>query len=365
GGGMMCFREEFTDKGRQVIEEPMPSVFEDFILAQEDQHDYGLEQIADDLLKHGQYNVEYSRKGDGKPATLKPHPARCCRAEKQNKQGKIARWWLYGNWGIINEQQRLEEVRNLQSIPNYDPSRPQGKFMLRGADKLLGGPYYYHPHYHGSLDWMRVSNRIAPWHISNIDNGMAPRFIVKVPQDYYYLTLSADKQKDLAKLPQHLAEAKAAFKKRLNEFFSGVVNAGRSILLTKHIDKNLREEMPGVEITALEYDIKDDAMLKLYDSSNIASTSAHGTPPVLAGISTGAKMTSGSEVRNLYNFYQISAAPSPRRIISRIYRIAWNDFGLNEEFPELKLGFRNIEMQTTDKSPTGRATTPQEETPAE
>lgn len=91
-------------------------------------------------------------------------------------------------------------------------------------------------------------------------------------------------------------------------------------------------------------------MLKLFESSNTANTSAHGIPPSLAGIATGAKLTSGSEIRNLYNFFQLSAAPMPRQILLKPLRLAWREMGMPGD---IKLGFRNIILETTDKNPTG------------
>jgi hypothetical protein len=368
GGGLMTYREEYTPEGRIVIEEEMPAEFEDFILDQEMMYG-GVEELTNDLVKHGQFFVEYGLNGENKPGYFKPHAARNVRAQQQDKNGFIPNWWLNGQWSNINDSQRLSEVKNPQIVPNYVHNQAQAKCLIRGADKMLGGPYYYHPHYQGSCTWIETANRIPMWHLSNIDNGFAPRFIIKVPQDYYLNTLSVAKQQDKLKLASHLTEAKRNFKERINTFLAGAKNAGRSIILTTHHYKNLQVEMPGVEIIPLTVDLKDEYGLKLYEASNTAITSAHGTPPVLAGISTGAKMTSGSEVRNLYNFYQIAAAPSPRRIVIKAYWRIWTDMMLREQYPDLRLGFRNIQLETTDKSPTGMKTVlpgdkPQSETEA-
>ncbi|MEM9836167.1 MAG: hypothetical protein AAF828_06680 [Bacteroidota bacterium] len=362
GGGLMVYSEEYINNKRIITEHEMPAVFEDFIQLQEELYG-GLEELANDLLKHGQYFVEYGLTNEGKPAYLKPHAARCVRAEHQNDRGEIPRWWLNGQWSRYNDPQKLAEVKNLQDIANYNPLKKQSSFLMRGADKLLGGPYYYHPHYEGSCTWIETANRIPMWHLSNIDNGFAPRFIIKVPQDYYLNTLSVSKQQDKPNLANHLKQAKKNFKERMNAFLSGANNAGRSIILTTHQYKNIQREFPGVEIIPLEFDLKDDSMLALYDASNTASTSAHGTPPVLAGIATGATLSSGSEVRNLYNFYQIAAAPSPRRILKRPYWRAWRDMGLKKQFPSYRLGFRNIQLETTDKTPSGRSTVMPEANP--
>lgn len=353
GGGMMAYRERYeVERGktvRVIDEQPLPAQFEDFIEQQEELHG-GIEELAGDLLKHGNFFMEAVVTHGGKPFALKPHPARHVRAQKQDKDGKIPRYWLYGNWAAVADEQRLSEIQRLEYIDAYKPGKQQAKFLMHGADKLLGGPYYYEPHYAGSQTWIKVANAIPHFHLANLENGFNIRYLIKVPEDYFMRSLSEDKRKDPEQLRSHLASAKDNFKKKLNEFLAGYKNAGRALIVTKHIYKHLQREWPELEIVPLKVDLKDESMLKLYDSSNQANTSAHGIPPVLAGLATGAKMTSGSEVRNMYNFWQISAAPIPRAILLKPYQWAWKAMGLPTE---VKLGFRNTELTTTDKDPNG------------
>jgi len=355
GGGMMAYRERYIEQDgkmqRIIDEEPMPAEFQDWCDEQTDYHG-GVQEMCNDLLKHGNYFVEAGLRGDDKPAYMKPHSARYVRAQKQDKDGRIPNYFIYGAWGKVASQQRLDEIKHMQRIPAYDPTKKAlpGKFMFHCADKLMGGPYYYDPHYAGSSIWIKVANAIPQFHLKNLENGFNIRYIIKVPEDYFIRSMSQEDRKDTKKVRAHVQAAKQKFKSKLNEFLAGVDNAGRGLIITKHFYKSLQKEWPELEIEALEVDLKDDAMLKLFESSNQASTSAHGIPPVLAGLATGAKMTSGSEVRNMYNFWQISAAPVPRDILLKPYRWAWRQMGLPAD---LKLGFRNTELTTTDKNPTG------------
>jgi hypothetical protein len=355
GGGLMAYQERYEVQQGSMVrildEVPMPTEYEDWLYENDER--YGdMELLADDLLKHGNFFAECGVDADGRPAFIKPHSARHVRAQKQEKNGIIPQYWLYGSWSKVADQQRLQEVKGLIGIEAYRPGEEQQKFLLHGADKLLGGPYYYDPHYAGSTNWLKVANAIPIFHLSNLENGFNIRYLIKVPEDYFLRSLSEQKRKDTENLGTHLKQAKDSFKKRLNEFLAGVKNAGRGLIVTKHIYKHLQREWPELEIVPLQVDLKDEAMLKLYEASNNASTSAHGIPPVLAGLSTGAKMTSGSEVRNLFNFWQISAAPMPRRILLKPYQWAWKGLGMPRD---VKLGFRNIELTTTDKNPTGMA----------
>ena len=156
--------------------------------------------------------------------------------------------------------------------------------MMHGADKLLGGPYYYDPHYAGSQVWIKVANAIPKFHLSNLENGFNIRYIIKVPEDYFIRSLSQEKREDKEKVRNHVQQAKTKFKDKLNSFLAGVDNAGRGLIITKHFYKTIQKEWPELEIQPLEVDLKDEAMLKLFESSNQANTSAHGIPPVLAGL---------------------------------------------------------------------------------
>ena len=357
GGGLMNYREIYEGDKRIIEEVPMPSEFEDFV--ERNEEDYGgLELLCNDLLLHGQYYVEMNPNARKEIVNLKPHRARYVRAQKQNKQGVIPYYWLHGAWGQVNSTQKLDEVKNLKKVAAYHRGDLKPRMIYQGADKLFGGPYYYDPHYAGSTTWIKVANTIPTFHLGNLENGFNIRYLIKVPEDYFVRSLSEENRKDTENIRQHISRAKKQFKSKLNEFLAGAKNAGRGLIVTKHFYKHLQKEWPELEIVPLEVDLKDEAMLKLFDSSNQANTSAHGIPPVLAGLATGAKMTSGSEIRNLYNFWQISATTMPRKQLLKPYQIAWRSMDLPRD---IKLGFRNMELTTTDKNPTGK----QESIPAQ
>lgn len=350
GGGMGVFVERWEDGKRIVEEVEMPAAFADWL--EENAWECPVENLADDLLKHGNCWAEIGRKMNGQPAYLKHHPARVVRAQRQDSQGRIRAWWLYGAWSAVSDVQKLSEVKKLERIPAWQPKAldKEMKALWHGADKLLGGPYYYKPRWAGSENWLRVANAIPIFHNGNLENGFNIRYVIRVPEDYFMRALSERQRKDEANLPNHMAAAKKDFKTRLNTFLQGAENAGRGLIVTDYFYKHLQKEWPQLKIEPLEVDLKDEAMLALFDSSNQASTSAHGVPPVLAGLATGAKMSSGNEIRNLYNFFQSTSAPSPRKILIQPYRIVWRMLGLPAN---QKLGFRDIELQTTDKEPTG------------
>lgn len=348
GGGLMAYQERIED-GKIIKDEVMmPTEFSDWLEEYVYEPDF-LEVQTNNLLKHGNFFTEFIRNGEDEIAAMKAHECRYARAEKQDEKGRINNYYLYSRWGKTRNLQRLMEKQEIRRIPAYDKSKNQPKFMTQHADRLLGGPYYYAPHWEGSLIWIQLSNLIPQFHLANIENGYSIRYLIKVPQDYYFKSLSEAKRKDEKNLTQNLLEAKENFKRRLNKFLSGADNAGRGLIVTKHLYNHLQKESPEIEIIPLKVDLKDEALLKLFESSNTANTSAHGTPPALAGIATGAKMTSGSEIRNLYNFYQLAATKSARKQLIKPLHLKLRSMGNRD----IKLGFKNIMLETTDKNPNG------------
>lgn len=350
GDGLMAYKEVIKNGVRVREEVMMPSVWSDF-LEEFDVEDEYLPIQAKNLVVHANCYSEFGKNKAGRWSTFKAHECRVVRAQVQNKQGLIPKFHISNNWGKINSQQRLKKAaKSIQRIPNYQKNVSQNKFMRHGADKMLGGPYYFLPTWGGAKRWIKLSNCIPQFHLSNMKNGFNIRFLIYVPEDYYLRSLSEEKRKDTKKLASHIRQAKQNFKQKINTFLAGLQNAGRALIITQHMYKHLQKEMPEVRIVPLNYDMKDEAMLGLFKSSNTATTSATGTPPALASIATEAKMTSGSEIRNLYNFYQLSQAPYYRKVILKDLKI-----GLSL-YPQqgVKLGFRNIEMTTTDKNPNGK-----------
>ena len=350
GGGLMAYRKVVEGGMMQREEVDMPTAWMEF-LEQFDIEDEFLPIQAKNIVNHANIYTEFGKNRGGAWDTFRAHECRVVRAQTQTKRGRIPYFHVSHQWGKITTQQHMQENgERIQRIPNYDKSKAQNRFMLHGADKMLGGPYYFHPTWAGAYNWIRLANCIPEFHLANMKNGFNIRFLIYVPEDYYLRSLSEEKRKDTKKLASHIREAKQNFRQKINTFLAGLENAGRALIITQHMYKHLQKEMPEVRIVPLDYDMKDDAMLKLFESSNTAITSATGTPPALASIATGAKMTSGSEIRNLYNFYQLSQAPYYRNIILKPLEIALKMYG--EE--GIHIGFRNIEMTTTDKNPNGK-----------
>ena len=347
GSGLMAFVRRYEDGKVIIDQQKMPGDAKAWLEDNEIEDEY-LPIQAKNLIIHGNTFNHFIQNGAGETATLKAVDCKYTRAQKQNAKGRIPSYLVSGKWDTIRDRQSKYSTA-IKRIPNYQRGKDQSQFILQCADKLLGGPYYYMPHWEGATSWIKTANCIPEFHLANIKNGYVIRYIIRVPEDYYLRSLSEANRKS-EKVAEFEKKAKDDFKRKINSFFAGAENAGRALIVTTHLYQKFQTEFPGLQIEPLEVNLHDEAMLKLFESSNSANTSSHGTPPALAGIATGAKMTSGSEIRNLYNFYQISAAPAPRRILMKPINMALR--GMLKD--DVEIGFIDVELKTTDENKSGK-----------
>ena len=349
-GNIIAYKERF-EKGKIIKDRvEVPSDIEDFIEGNNIENEY-LPVQTKNLLIHGNFFTEGNR-GQMKKSThivsLKARDSKYTRSGLQSNKGIVSNYYISNTW--TNHQQNPQANQRIATIPAYNKKANQAKFMLHGADKLLGGPYYYIPHWEGAWTWIQVANCIPAFHYSNIENGYSIRYIIKVPDDYFKRMLS-DKKRKSEKAAEFEAVKRREFLSDLNKFFKGAKNAGKALVTKKYIYQNIQKQFQGIEIEPLKVDLKDEAMLKLFETTNSANTSSHGTPPALAGIATGAKMTSGSEIKNLFNYYQVVAALHPRKLLFEPINMAVKSFHKDKK---IKLGLEDVVLTSTDENITGK-----------
>jgi hypothetical protein len=146
--------------------------------------------------------------------------------------------------------------------------------------------------------------------------------------------------------------AKETFLKTLNSFLAGEEQAGRALVTDYEINKQLGKEFPGIKVTALNPDLKDEALLKLFDKSNEANMSGSGVHPTLAAIQTQGKLSSGSEILNAFNMYVAIKTPVARELILESINLVHKANAWGEG---LVWGFRDIQLKTQDQAPNGAA----------
>lgn len=345
GAGLMAFREEFTDGERQIVEVPMPDVIKTWM----EQSNY-LDQLAAaarELILHANVFTEFISDRGGKVHHITTQRCVEIRAEEKTPQNRILNYWWSAGWGVTQKEDYQKAIR---AIPAYDPDKKQKKFMLHTFDDTCRTDnYYYCPAWWGGWQWIDLANSIPQFHRSNIQHGYAIRYHIEIPTDYFadneINNLTAENIQD--KLDVQAAKKKE-FIDKLNEFLAGAKNAGRTVV-TEYLTE-MGKEFAGIKITPLSADLKDEALIKLFEASNQANISAQAIHPVLAAIETQGKLSSGNEIRNAATMYLAIKAPGPRRILLKPLELVGK---INGWPKDIKVGFRDIQLTTLDESKTG------------
>jgi hypothetical protein len=187
---------------------------------------------------------------------------------------------------------------------------------------MMNDGYYPIPSYWGSRHWIELANVIPVFHAANLRNLSAPRWMLVIPHDYFtdYEALNAAiTEEDRQKIRSSEKAARQAFVDDFNKLVTGVENNGRTLTI-----QSVQEEIMGkivdkrIQVEPLVIDLRDEALIKLYDASNVANISAQGLHPTLANIETQGRLSSGTEIRNAYLLWLIIAAPYYRNDLMAI-----------------------------------------------
>lgn len=314
-----------------------------------------LADAAGEWTKHALVIPEYIRTRDGRMiSSLEVKECKYMRAGKKNEAGRIDTWYWSGHWSTQSTQNNRLETKKTVALPVYTgEERPQMKFIKPVGDYLLNDGYYPIPVWWGGWEWIELANQIPQFHKNNIQNGYNIRWHIQIPNDYfldYEKYQSAVTESEKAEILKDQQEKEQAFMDDVNEFLAGLANVGRTLFTKYEFDKGLGKEYPGIKITALSYDMKDEALLKLFERSNTANTSAQGIHPSLAGIETQGKLSSGTEIRNAFLMWLIINTPLPRKkLLSPLDLVA----RVNGWPADLRFGIRDYELTALSTDPSG------------
>ncbi len=314
-----------------------------------------LDAAAGELMKHSLLIPEFVRyKRDGqKIKSLEVKECKWMRAGRK-VDGRIIRWYWSGHWSKRTRRIIPDEDRKIVPLDVYaGETRKQEKFILPMGDYLFNDGYYPIPTWRGSKDWIEMANFIAPFHKANLQNGYNIRWHCEIAADYFldyeaYNLCATDEEK--AKVLKTAQEKEQAFMDDVNEFLAGIANAGRTVWTKFEFDKQLGKEYPGVKIKALEYDMKDEALLKLFTHSNTANMSSQGLHPTLANIETAGKLSSGTEIRNAFLMWLIINTHNPRKKMLRPLELVKKVNGWPKD---IHYSIRDYELTALSTDPAG------------
>lgn len=346
GQGLYAYKEHY-DKGERVrIPVEMPADWSD-TFEKLDIYKY-LESAIFNLYKHGNILPEFIENRGGRVIALQNIECKYFRALEKVK-GQILRYAIVADW----KEPINQDTNPISYVDAYDPNRMQFKYVMHHGDRCFHDGYYYHPSYWGGKHWIEVSNSIPIFHKHNIDNGYMIRFHITYPHDMF---LNAEEFKRVQDDPDAAqacrdkeASAKQAFIEKINEFLAGAKNAGRAIFTPEFFDP-ITKMYHGIKINPIEIDLKDEALIKLYEASNQANIAGQALHPTLANIESQGKLSSGSEIRNAFLFYLLTKTYRPRSIVLKALEHVRKRNNLSRS--DLKLGFEdlNISKLSDDKS---------------
>lgn len=343
---MERFEKDSKGKMTRIIDEvAMPIEAKDFF-EEIDIEDYMMTASAD-LLFHSNVFTEFICKAGGQVTSIQHKPCKFIRAEKQDNKGVINNYYHNGFWHKI--QSKDAEITQIQAYKKK--AEFQAKFLLHLGDKFLNDSYYNIPTWWGSRTWIELANAIAVFHKSNLKNGFTIRYLIEVDENYFKdNTTRAQTPEEIKESKLRTDKARQEITDTINEVLSGEENAGRAIFAEMRTLKTNGQQLSNVKITPIQADLKDEALIKLFEASNTATISAQAIHPTLAAIETAGKLSSGTEIRNAFLMYLAIKAPLPRRILWKPIDIvakknAWN--------PNIKYSFRDVELTALSENKSG------------
>lgn len=310
-------------------------------------------QLVGEMLKHGMAIPEFLRNKGNKIISVKSIEVKYVRAEKKNDMGEVPAWWYSNTWQAKNQVKQQDKV--MRKLPVHDPEKKQPRFIVPLIDDLFNDGYYPIPAYWGGRHWITLSNIIPLFHEANLKHGASPRFHIILPYDYFYdyeKMNSATDEAERAKLIKEFKGAERAFVDDLNNVLTSIGNTGRTIVTKSEMVEVLGGRYDKrIQIEEIKFDMRDEALLKLYAASNVANVSAQALHPTLASIETAGKgIGSGTEIRNAFLLYLIIAAPVYREALYECIELVKADNG----WPAgVKYAIRDAEMTTLAENPAG------------
>lgn len=357
GAGLMCYREVFEDGKKVISYEAIPDEIQEWLDESEFEDKY-IDPAFLQWYKHAIIFPEFIANGKGGIASVMCKDAKYMRL--QEKVDGVIKGAVYNpRWRMkFDEDEKI--AGKAVYIPMYNGTGKQAKFMYVIKDNVFDDGYYPTPAYWGGREWIRVSNAIPIYHEANIENGYSIRFVISYPEGYFlnkYEYESANHSNDVTKIQECLDKernAKQQFINKMNSLLAGAKNGGRAIFIEKQLNE-LKTEYVGVEVTPITFDMKDDALLKLYTATNQANISGQGIPATLANIQTEGKLGTGSEKRNDFLFYVITKTPRPRKMILKVFDLVCKLNGWKEKYKGLKWTFEDYSITKLDEDKSGKA----------
>ncbi len=237
-------------------------------------------------------------------------PVERVRAGRPNELGQVDTYFISADWGNV----RTHKPYPIAAFNVND--RTSGSQLLYTGSYSPNMDIYHTPDYLAGCNWALVDQRVAEFHLNNIENGFSGSYFISFANG----------------VPT--AEERRQIEQSLAEKFTGAKNSGKFIL-TFSDDKTRTPE-----ITPISVSDQDKQFLALQELLVQNICSAHRiTSKTLLGIdSTNGFSSNTDELVNAANFYQNSVIRGFQlNILDTLQTIfSVNNMDLEVEFVQLK-----------------------------
>ncbi|HMG90766.1 MAG TPA: hypothetical protein VK589_11925 [Chryseolinea sp.] len=267
--------------------------------------------------------------------------------KRDPKTGKIPKYFFSGNWP--NAQENID----IAELPVFDIRDPFKEVNAVHKHQLVSIDRDYYPtaYWQSNFRWLQVAKSIPSWILSNIKNSVNIKYHVEIPEKYFIDLYPENNYPSIDACLKARKEAEEELKRKIDECLAGEENASKIFYTKFAVDQN-GQPLPGWKINELKNDIKDGSWLNAYDTSAAAICTAHSVDPSLSGLrmSKSLNVGSGSDTREKYNLHVQLRTTIPRQTTLEVWETVKR---INGWDPSIHMGYRDIYLETTDKSKTG------------
>ncbi len=363
GAGIYFYFKEKSESGKPQKEvvvdlEDLPAEVQDFIFLNDIEN--FSQGLATDFEWWNMCHVGYMpNKLQTRIIGVKWHKAIHMRAELKNqKTGQIDHFYLSGDWHKTSEPPE-DKIKKIRAFDKMNPFRSYGVYrhQLVSVDK----EYYISPEWHAIMKWLGVVRKIPDWINANIDNSINIKYHIEIPEAYFLALYPREQYESDEKWKAELKTKEKELYDNIDRMLAGAKNASKTFYTKIAVDAE-GKPLPGWKFNELGNNMQDEAWLKAYGTGAAAVCTGHGVPPSLAGLilSSGLGTGSASDVREQFNYYLQLNTVQPRQTTTEWWNFVSRFNRWQEEFRatfgrEIRLGYRNIVLQSVDQNKSGYA----------
>ncbi|HLO43935.1 MAG TPA: hypothetical protein VK175_06345 [Leadbetterella sp.] len=248
-------------------------------------------------------------------------------AKLSEKDTEIKGFYVHSGFGY-----KTPAEKDAVFYPAFDPDEPTkyGDFIIHEIITLPGQKFYGLASWWGTSRWAEVANKVPSFYEAAFKNGYFITHQVSIPTDYW----DKDGWDEVKK-----AEEKKKTLDSIADTLSGVEESNKILFTFSKYNSDMRSTS-GIEIKPVEFNIKDDAFIKMFDKANDVQIGGHGLVGKLAGVDSGSKMgTSGMEINSLANYVQNFLVVQQRELILTALDYLKE---IDDIEPDYVIGFKNI-----------------------